>query len=79
MNTDDAPADIVLKALQLCAFAWEPNARLLGNIRAVDISRACEDAIRAIDLLRDYRRAEEAQAEEDHAAYGARRLRDDAE
>ena len=69
MNTDDAPADIVLKALQLCAFAWEPDARIVENIRAVDISRACEEAIKALAIAADYRRAEEAQAEEDHAAY----------
>lgn len=69
MNTDDAPAVDVLKELMRCAFSWEPGVRLIGNVRAVDISRACDQAIRSISLAESYRCAEEAQAEEDHAGY----------
>lgn len=69
MNTDDAPVAEVLMAIRTCAFAWEPGARIIGNIRAVDISRACDKALWALQFTESYRRAEESQAEEDHAAY----------
>lgn len=47
-NTDDKhPAD-VLRMLRLCAASWEPGVRLLGNIRACDIVRACDAAIPAL-------------------------------
>jgi len=47
-NTDDAPAIAVLAAVRHCANAWEGSARLLGNIRASDIARACSEAIAAL-------------------------------
>lgn len=41
-NTDGAPAEAVLSALRTCAAAWEPGARLLGNIRSCDLVRAVD-------------------------------------
>lgn len=64
-NTDDAPAAVVLRALQLCSYCWQPFARIIGDIRAVDISRACDEALKKIEIADGYRRAEESQAEED--------------
>ena len=40
MSTDNAPAIDVLRAVRECALAWEPDARILGNVRACDIARA---------------------------------------
>jgi len=48
-NTDDAPAIAVLAAVRHCANSWEGSARLLGNIRASDIARACSEAIAALN------------------------------
>lgn len=31
-------------ALLACARSWEPNARLLGNVRACTIEKVCTDA-----------------------------------
>ena len=31
----------IAKAVQECAFAWEPDARLIGNVRAEDIADLC--------------------------------------
>ena len=31
----------IAKAVQECAFAWEPDARLVGNVRAEDIADLC--------------------------------------
>lgn len=31
----------IAKAVQECALAWEPNARLLGNVCAEDIADLC--------------------------------------
>jgi hypothetical protein len=39
-NTDDADPQKVMLAILQCAYAWESNARLIGNIRAGDIARA---------------------------------------
>jgi hypothetical protein len=56
-NTDGSPAIAVLAAVRHCANSWEGSARLLGNIRAVDISRACSEAIAALNQqLRDERK-----------------------
>lgn len=70
MSTDDAPVLDVLRTLRTCAYAWEGGARIIGNIRAVDISRACNAAIEAIGVADDYRRAEGSQAEEDRSVEG---------
>jgi hypothetical protein len=51
-TTDDAPAIAVLAAIRHCANAWEGSARLLGNIRARDIARACSEAIAALNQQR---------------------------
>lgn len=40
MNTDDAAPLVVLAEVGICAGSWEPNVRLLGNVRAGDIVRA---------------------------------------
>lgn len=48
MNTDDAPADLVLAALRQCAASWQPGARVMGNVRAGDVVRAATDALRAM-------------------------------
>jgi hypothetical protein len=39
-NTDSASAIVVLNQLLICAENWVPDARIIGNIRAGDISRA---------------------------------------
>ena len=48
-TTDDAPAIAVLAAVRHCANSWEGSARLLGNVRASDIARACSEAIAALN------------------------------
>jgi len=48
-NADDAPAIAVLAAVRHCANSWEGSARLLGNVRAIDIARACSEAIAALN------------------------------
>jgi hypothetical protein len=47
-NTDDADAVSVLAAVRHCANSWDGNARLVGNVRARDISRACTASINAL-------------------------------
>lgn len=47
-DTDEAEAIKVLAAVRHCADSWDGNARLLGNVRASDISRASSAAIKAI-------------------------------
>lgn len=49
--TDDADWKIVLIALWQCANAWEGDARLVGNVRARDIAKACEKALNVGDQL----------------------------
>ncbi|MEM8576116.1 MAG: hypothetical protein AAGF48_16020 [Pseudomonadota bacterium] len=44
IQTDDAPAYDVLVAVALCAAAWEPEVRIIGNVRAGDILRSCNRA-----------------------------------
>lgn len=44
-DTDDADWQTVLKVMRECALAWEPSARLLGNVRARDITRAIDAAL----------------------------------
>jgi hypothetical protein len=39
--TDGAPITLVATELKKCADSWDPKVRLLGNIRAEDISRLC--------------------------------------
>jgi phage/plasmid primase-like uncharacterized protein len=39
-NTDNAAPAVVLAQLVLCADHWVPEARIIGDIRAADISRA---------------------------------------
>lgn len=51
-NTDGAPPEIVWHELVRCAESWEPDARIIGNIRAADIVRACRIAIQDADSRR---------------------------
>jgi hypothetical protein len=44
-NTDNASPEDVLRMVRFCAASWQPGARLLGNVRACDIVRACDAAI----------------------------------
>lgn len=50
-DTDEADAITVLAAVRHCADSWDGSARLLGNVRARDISRACSVAIKALSEL----------------------------
>lgn len=43
-QTDDADAYTVLTAVADCARRWEPEARIIGNVRAFDILKACNEA-----------------------------------
>lgn len=47
-NTDNAPPAHVLEMLRFCASSWEPEVRLIGNIRAEDIVKACNSALDAL-------------------------------
>lgn len=46
-NTDQADPVTVLATVLHCAESWEPNARIIGNVRAGDIARS----IRILDPL----------------------------
>ena len=48
MNTDDAPSLNVLAAVRVCAASWEPDARIIGNVRAGDIVRSLDEVIDAL-------------------------------
>lgn len=39
-------AEDSLEALLLCARSWEPEARLVGNVRAATIAQLCEELIK---------------------------------
>jgi hypothetical protein len=41
-HPDNAPPAEVLAAVRWCAMAWDPRARLLGNVRAGDMVRAID-------------------------------------
>lgn len=51
-NTDDAPADVVLRTVAHCASGWEGDVRLLGNVRAKDIGRAIRETAAELEDLR---------------------------
>lgn len=44
-DTDDAHWRDVLKRVRFFAESWEPGARIVGNIRACDIARACQEVL----------------------------------
>lgn len=44
-ESDNAPWRDVLRAVSRCAAAWEPEARILGDVRAIDVERACNVAV----------------------------------
>lgn len=52
-STDGAPASLVLRVVQGCALGWEPDARIIGNVRAGDIFRAIEEDHAEIERLRE--------------------------
>lgn len=43
MAVDDAPTFDVLREVCICAESWQPDVRLIGDVRAIDISRAVRD------------------------------------
>jgi len=42
MDTDDADPWTVLASVRACAISWQPDARIIGNVRAGDIARAIQ-------------------------------------
>lgn len=42
-STDGAPAETVLAELVRCYLHWEPDARVLGNVRSADAVRAIRE------------------------------------
>lgn len=42
-STDGAPAETVMAALVCCFLSWEPDARVLGNVRSADAVRAIRE------------------------------------
>lgn len=48
MNTDNAPSLNVLAAVRVCAAGWEPDVRIIGNVRAGDIVRSLDEVIDAL-------------------------------
>ena len=48
MTTYNAPVLHVLAEVRRCAASWAPEVRLLGNVRAADIVRACDEAIKRL-------------------------------
>jgi hypothetical protein len=46
---DDASDRAVLLYLAQCACRWAPGVRLLGNVRAKDVFRACANAVATLD------------------------------
>jgi hypothetical protein len=47
MNTDNAPSLNVLAAVRTCASSWDPDARIIGNVRAGDIVRSLDEVVEA--------------------------------
>jgi hypothetical protein len=52
-NTDGASAVVVLNEVAYCASCWDGKARLLGNVRAEDIVRACSVVPDLLAALKD--------------------------
>jgi hypothetical protein len=67
--------DMVADELRNCAHGWERDARLVGNVRAEDIARLCDE----FDALRGQLRCENAvRVGTERGAEILRRERDDA-
>lgn len=45
-KTDGAAPDQVIAEIALCAASWVPEARIIGNVRAGDILRACQHVLK---------------------------------
>lgn len=43
MSVDNAPTFDVLREVCICAETWVPEARIIGDVRAADISRSIRD------------------------------------
>ena len=56
-DTDEADPGTVLRVLAYCAMHWEDNARIIGNIRAVDITRAILQLNRVLTQLENHKAA----------------------
>lgn len=52
---DGKPAHVVLAYLEACASAWDPKARVLGNLRAEDLLRALGELRLTAQLLEEAR------------------------
>ena len=51
-KTDGASIDVIADELKICCDAWDPKARLLGNIRAEDIGRLCDSYNELLRIIR---------------------------
>jgi hypothetical protein len=49
---DNDNPDIVLRYVQECANAWEPDVRLLGNVRARDVSKSVDRILSQRDFYK---------------------------
>jgi hypothetical protein len=58
LTTDGAPLGTVARGVFACALAWEPDARLLGNVRAADIARLAEFVLKAEETSVEEKKAE---------------------
>ncbi len=47
VNTDDAPVEVVIDGLIRCYLSWQPDVRVLGNVRSKDAVRALAAALAA--------------------------------
>lgn len=47
----ERPLKETLREILLCAEAWEPEARLLGNVRADDMREAMYRALAAVEFI----------------------------
>ena len=48
----ERPLDEILVALIVCAEAWEPGVRILGNVRADDMREALYRALQAVEFVK---------------------------
>lgn len=48
MSEDASSIEDIILELLTCATSWEPDARLLGNVRAADIAKICRSHMQTI-------------------------------
>ncbi|QRM36976.1 hypothetical protein F3X89_03895 [Rhizobium rhizogenes] len=63
-NVDDRDPRMVLLAVLGCADSWVPDARIIGNVRAGDISRAIRSALLFVVTPHEYASRYEFRADE---------------